>query len=405
MARQTTTSGPAPRLCPTCGTRVGLAATKCLVCGADLTGGTQPVAPVRGRPGPARDREAVPRSGGGFALPSISLPLPAALAAVGLFILFGLVLILGANGVLPLFGGGEEPTETAVATPTAGATLTPAPTSTVTPAPSSTPLPPVEYTVKEGDTIGAIAVQFDVGMQSILDLNGLGPADPLQIGQVLQIPQPTPTLTPEPSSTLEFSEQTAVARPTYIVQPNETFDLIARVYNVDPQALMEVNNIVDPDQIRAGQILIIPVDRPLPTVGPTPTGTAPPPYAAPQLLSPADGAAFVTSDENITLQWATVDILREDEVYFVTVVDVTCNCARELHVPTASNRLIVPPDLRPDEALPHVFRWTVVTARRTGTDANGQPIYEPAGATSDARTFTWIGGPQSAAPPSPSPTP
>src|SRR5690348_13008803 len=37
MNKSASSSATAPRLCPTCGTRVGAAATKCLVCGADLT--------------------------------------------------------------------------------------------------------------------------------------------------------------------------------------------------------------------------------------------------------------------------------------------------------------------------------------------------------------------------------
>jgi LysM repeat protein len=209
---------------------------------------------------------------------------------------------------------------------------------------------------------------------------------------VLQVPQPTPTLTPEPSATADIIEQTAVARPTYVVQENDTFNGIVRFFNVDPQALIEVNNLSNPDQLRAGQVLIIPVDQRPPTPGPTPTETPPPPYAAPQLLSPADGAAFTADDPEVTLQWATVAILRENEAYFVTVVDVTCNCARELRVTTISNRLIIPLDLRPEEPVPHVFRWTVVAARQTGTDSQGQPLYEPAGETSAARTFTWAGG-------------
>jgi hypothetical protein len=40
---------------------------------------------------------------------------------------------------------------------------------------------------------------------------------------------------------------------------------------------------------------------------------------------------------------------------------------------------------------PHVIRWTVVTVRQTGTDNDGNPIWEPAGAVSDPRVFTWTG--------------
>lgn len=338
---------------------------------------------------------------GGLALPQVSLPLPAALAAVGLFIILGLVLILGATGGFAAVGG--RPTNTPIATSTTVATFTPAPTATETLAPTPTPLPPVDYTVKQGDTIGAIAVQFGVSMQSILDLNGLSPDTPLQISQIIKVPQPTPTETPEPTATLEVAQLTAVARPTYVVKAGDTLGGIAKFYNVDYKALLEVNNITNADQLRAGQTLIIPVDRPQPTAGPTPTETPPPSYAAPRLLSPADGAAFTAADQDVTLQWATVEILRENEVYFVTALDVTCNCARELRVTTQSNRLIIPIDMRPLEALPHVYKWTVVTARQTGVDARGQPIYEPAGATSDARTFTWTGSSEAA--PTASPTP
>jgi len=47
--------------------------------------------------------------------------------------------------------------------------------------------------------------------------------------------------------------------------------------------------------------------------------------------------------------------------------------------------------MKPPEAAPHIFRWTVVTVRQNGVTNDGKPIYEPAGATSEERTFTWTG--------------
>jgi LysM repeat protein len=44
------------------------------------------------------------------------------------------------------------------------------------------------YTVKEGDTLGAIATQFGVSASSIMSLNGITNEKSLQIGQVLKIP-------------------------------------------------------------------------------------------------------------------------------------------------------------------------------------------------------------------------
>jgi hypothetical protein len=60
--------------------------------------------------------------------------------------------------------------------------------------------------------------------------------------------------------------------------------------------------------------------------------------------------------------------------------------------------------MKPPEAAPHIFEWAVVTVRQSGTKEDGTPIYEPAGATSEKRTFTWTGiGVPATATPTPSP--
>jgi len=63
-------------------------------------------------------------------------------------------------------------------------------------------------------------------------------------------PEPTPetavTVTPEPV--------------THVVQPGETLTRIAQQYNVTTQALMEANNLQNPNYIQVGQILIIPTN-------------------------------------------------------------------------------------------------------------------------------------------------
>ena len=53
-----------------------------------------------------------------------------------------------------------------------------------------------------------------------------------------------------------------------------------------------------------------------------------------------------------------------------------------------------------NENIPHVFRWTVYVARQVGTDNDGNPLWESAGAVSTARVFTWLGGKSA-----PTPTP
>jgi hypothetical protein len=55
-------------------------------------------------------------------------------------------------------------------------------------------------------------------------------------------------------------------------------------------------------------------------------------------------------------------------------------------------KYIVASSLRPSTNTPHVFRWTVLPVRQTGTTKDGQPVYEPGGALSSPRVFSWVGG-------------
>ena len=68
------------------------------------------------------------------------------------------------------------------------------------------------------------------------------------------------------------------------------------------------------DTVFLGQPLVIPLCRKFATPGPTPTATPPPPYAAPNLLLPSNGAPFTIADDTVTLQWASVGSLQENEV-------------------------------------------------------------------------------------------
>ena len=60
----------------------------------------------------------------------------------------------------------------------------------------------VAYRVKAGDTLGALAAQFNISVGDIMTVNGLTDPDSLYEGQILQIPtSPLPTITPTPPAT------------------------------------------------------------------------------------------------------------------------------------------------------------------------------------------------------------
>ncbi len=67
---------------------------------------------------------------------------------------------------------------------------------------------------------------------------------------------PVPVLANTPTPTAE--ETPVPPQPTYTVRPGDTLFAIARRFNVDLDALMRVNGIADPKQLRPGMRLVLP---------------------------------------------------------------------------------------------------------------------------------------------------
>ena len=111
----------------------------------------------------------------------------------------------------------------------------------------------VEYTVQEGDWIFTIAEAFAVDPQAILDLNGLASPDQITLGMVIKIP-PSTGQAPTPVAT----SSAAGGGTVHTVQTGEWVWQIARIYGVDPNAIIELNDLDNPSLIFAGMELIIP---------------------------------------------------------------------------------------------------------------------------------------------------
>ncbi len=380
--------------CPTCGTQMDEEQLQCKVCGSPRPEEPKPAEPEA--PQGTSDATTAP-TWSQPRFPVITLSLPMALAVLTFFVSLGAasvyVILQRTNRIV-------EPTPVPTDTPTLTPTATPTP---ITPTPTYTPLPsptPLTYIVKAGDTCLSIALTFDVSVASIVLLNNLPANCPLREGQPLLIPQPTPTPTPEPTETLSPEEATRAAceTVTYRVEANDTLLGIALSYNVPIEAIREWNGLVG-NVVYEGMALVIPLCMRNATPGPSPTPTPPPPYPPPVLLLPPDGAVFTLAD-TVTLQWAAVGELRENEAYAVNIVDLTAEEERRLVVYVTDTKFVVPEDFRHTGALPHVYRWWVLPVRQVGTDDEGNPIWEPAGASSEQRTFVWAGLPVE-----PSPTP
>jgi len=370
------------QVCPTCGTRLSESATRCLVCGAELTART-----TEDQKTSKKVEKAVQAS----RMPEITLGLPAALGLMAVILLIGAGVVYGALNVggrvvepTPVF----TPTETSLPSPTA----TDVPTNT--PIPTPTEQPPFDYTVASGDTCSSIALTFGVSVNSLIILNNLPVAcNNLYIGQVIKVPYPTPTPAPLPTSTLSGAAATedACEKVPITVQENDTLSSISLNYAVSMDAIKEYNGL-STDNVFIGQSLLIPLcERATPVGQATRTPTLPPPYTAPNLLLPADGGAFTLANDVVTLQWSSIGTLRDNEFYRVIVEDLTEGQARRITDYVTDTKYIVPTTFRPRDNVAHVYRWWVSTVRQSGTDEQGQPLYTSAGADSEKWVFSWVG--------------
>jgi len=370
------TAKPERTVCPTCGTKVAENATRCVVCGTEL------------------QKESAVDTRKRRAQITISLPI-----AILLLIVFTLIASGLTYAAMQLTPEEVEPTPSATPTITPTETNTPEPTPTFTPEPTFTPLPPIEYVVAEGDTCAVLAFFYNVSVRSIIELNNLGVECLLTVNQTILIPQPTPTPTPEATQTLSPAEATDAAcdKINYTVKANDTLSSISENYRVSMQAIKEYNGMSS-DTVLEAQILIIPLCERI-SFGPTATPTPPPPYPAPNLLLPQDGSAFSLANDTITLQWASVGQLRENELYMVTIEDITDGTGLIKIVDYVTDtKYIIPSSFRPSDPTPHIMRWWVTTVRDLGITTSGESQYESAGAVSIKRGFTWSGAAPQASP-------
>lgn len=375
---------PKTKICPTCGTRMNESATRCLVCGRVFANEPVPAQSSRGRAGKNEEEKIEkPR------IKNVSVSIPLAIGLVLLLIGMGAAV---AFVLLQQTGRVVEPTALPTATHTP--TMTSEPTQTFTPTleMTATPLEPIAYTVKDGDLCASIAALFDVSVSSIVLQNNLSADCYLSPGQELLIPQPTVTPSPEPTGTLTSAQATLEACGSYdhVVTSTDTLFGIAMNYGVTSDIIREYNGLTG-DIVVVGSTIKIPLCERV-TPGPTSTPTNPPPYAAPNLLLPADGTSYNVSGETITLQWAGVGTLLSNEAYEVVIEDVTEGNGRKLIQYVTDTKFIVPMDFRPSsDVSPHVIKWYVTPVRQTLNEETGTSSYEPAGSRSEARTFIWTG--------------
>lgn len=331
-----------------------------------------------------------------------------------------------------------EPTPTATAslTPTGAATTDtdsinirintpqPRPTMETEVLPDSPPTEtpgPWTYTIRENDTLGVIVARqpwgyppFDVGaMAAIVNLNDNVPnIDTLPpIGSDILIPQRTPTPIPEGIElTQTVDAQIGVSRfgsvvlaegattGCHTVLPGQTIIDIADQYNTTLEVLSQLNQNLNwtgcqfsefsggPScnvLIFEDQCIFVPLPTPTPAPTSTLTGnetaTPTPTYVAPRLVFPSTGA--IAPAGVFELQWATVGVLRTNELYLVEFQDLTNG--QSWNQITEDTSLRIDENRIPNDGQTHQIQWRVTVVQRTDGG------YEIVGGVSNWKTFNW----------------
>ncbi|MCX7680672.1 MAG: LysM peptidoglycan-binding domain-containing protein, partial [Anaerolineae bacterium] len=162
--------------------------------------------------------------------------------------------------------------------------------------PTATPSPqqgPLTHTVRPGDTLLGLALEYRVPMAAIQLQNGIGDSDVIQVGQVLLIP-----------SAADWEGASPFWR-VHIVKAGETVSGIARAYEITTEELKAVNDLADADVIGVGQELVVPLNAPIVPPSPTPPPTrAPAPVAQPSPTAIAAAPAVTPPPPDALSEWA-----------------------------------------------------------------------------------------------------
>lgn len=217
----------------------------------------------------------------------------------------------------------NSPTPAPTAETTATDESDPEPSSTGSPTAEPTPTPvTVTHVVQEGDTVSALALEYDTSIAAIGEANQLNPRNVIFVGQRLVVPisdleaqfaevvsasatptptatatatatpvptnTPTPTLTPTPTDT-----PTPTPTPfTYQILPGDTLSSIGQRYGMTVAEIVELNGIFNQHNIDVGQILVLATRTPIPTATPLPTNT-PTPTPVITGTPPADTTSYI----------------------------------------------------------------------------------------------------------------
>lgn len=123
---------------------------------------------------------------------------------------------------------------------------------------------PATHTVQAGENLYRIGLKYGISWVKLAEYNGLANANMIKVGQVLKLAPDSDDGTGDPTVTPSPNTET-----TYTVKAGDNLFRIGLAYGISWVQIAEANGIVNPNQIKVGDVLKIPVSTP----GPTPDFT------------------------------------------------------------------------------------------------------------------------------------
>ena len=113
---------------------------------------------------------------------------------------------------------------------------------------------PGRHRVSEGETLGEIAVRYEVSSRDLIALNGLRDADHVELGETLKLPTNAVLPVTKPK---QAPIKVVPGASQHIVGQGQTLSQIARAYNLPMTSLVSFNQLDNPDQVMVGMRLYL----------------------------------------------------------------------------------------------------------------------------------------------------
>jgi len=166
-------------------------------------------------------------------------------------------------------------------------------TAATTSSPAAASSSPLIHVVQNGDTLWSIASRYKTSVDAIVETNRLPNPNALKLGQRLVVPGRT---APQPAARAEAQTRMPQNVGWHAVAAGDTLWTLAARYRTTVNVLIALNDLRNPDALRLGQRLKVPVAAQIPAPAPTALKPAASKPAASKPAAPSPAAVQIPAN-------------------------------------------------------------------------------------------------------------